>query len=76
MKVDYLDSNKEKSLLCFIKSILKKGTSHKNTAQYTEDFDNFKNKQKAYEVMLFLYVKYIYSESLFNTLYNEIKNKC
>ena len=45
-----------------------------------KDFnDHFKNKQKSteeYEVMSFWCVTIIYSESLFNTLYIEIKHKC
>ena len=35
-----------------------------------------KNKQKVYEVMFFDMQKYVYSESVFNTLYIEIKHKC
>ena len=39
-------------------------------------FDDFKNKQKSvYEVTFFSMRKYLYSEILFNTLYNEIKHK-
>ena len=38
-------------------------------------FDDFKNKQKTYEVMFLLYVKYVYYESVFNTLYIEIEHK-
>ena len=39
-------------------------------------FDDFKNKQKANEVMVFDMLKYTYSDSLFNTLYINIKYKC
>ena len=35
-------------------------------------FDDF----KAYEVMFFDMQKYVYSESVFNTSYIEIKHKC
>ena len=35
-------------------------------------FNDFKAK-KCYEVMFFDMQKYLYSESVFNTLYNEIK---
>ena len=41
-------------------------------------FDNFKNKQKSekvYEVMFFCVIKYVYFESVFNTIYTEIKYK-
>ena len=34
------------------------------------------NDFKKYEVMFFDMYKYIYSESLFSTLYVEIKHKC
>ena len=37
-------------------------------------FNDFKAK-KCYEVMFFDMQKYLYSESVFNTLYNEIKQK-
>ena len=37
-------------------------------------FENFKNK-KVYKVMLFEMQKYVYSESVFNTLYTEINHK-
>ena len=39
-------------------------------------FDNLKNKQKVYAVIFFDMQKCVYSESLFNTLYTEIKHKC
>ena len=32
-------------------------------------FDDFKNKQKMYQVKSFLHIQLLYSESLFNTLY-------
>ena len=39
-------------------------------------FGDLKNTQKVYEVMFFDMWKYVYSESLFNALYNETKQKC
>ena len=39
-------------------------------------YNNFKNKQKAYEVMFYDIDTYVYFVSLFNTLYIEIKRKC
>ena len=40
-------------------------------------FDDFKKQAtKVYKEMLFDMQKYIYSESLLNTLYIEIKSKC
>ena len=45
----------------------------KDTLMALEDF---KNKQKVYEVMFFDTWKYVYSESVFNTLYIEIKHQC
>ena len=38
-------------------------------------FGDFKNEQKMYE-MFFDMLKYVYSESLFSTLYIEMKHKC
>ena len=38
-------------------------------------FEDSKNKRKMYEVMFFDMSKYEYSESVFNTLYIEIKHK-
>ena len=39
-------------------------------------FNHFKNNQKVYEVMFFDMEKYVYSGSVLNTLYIEIKQKC
>ena len=39
-------------------------------------FDDFKNKQKGVEVMFFSMWKYVYSETVLNILYIEIKHKC
>ena len=40
-------------------------------------FNDFKNKQKKVCKVLFFDVwKYVYSESIFNILYTEIKHKC
>ena len=38
-------------------------------------FNNFKNKQQEYEVIFVSIIKCVYSESVFNTLYIEIKQK-
>ena len=38
-------------------------------------FDKFKNKQKSVWSIFFDIWKYVYSESVFNTLYIEIKHK-
>ena len=38
-------------------------------------FHNFKNNQKEYEAIFFDMQKYVYSESVFITLYIEIKHK-
>ena len=38
-------------------------------------FEDFKNKQKVYEVMYFDMQKCVYSESWLNTLFTEIKQK-
>ena len=38
-------------------------------------FDDFKNKQIVYEVVFFEMQKYVFSESVSNTLYIEIKHK-
>ena len=35
-----------------------------------------KTSKKLYEVIFFDISKYVYSESVFNTLCNEIKHKC
>ena len=39
-------------------------------------FDNFKNKQKQCVKYYFLICKSMYSQRVFDTLYNEIKHKC
>ena len=39
-------------------------------------FDNFKNKQESVWSNVFDILKYIYSESVFNALYIEIKHNC
>ena len=39
-------------------------------------FDDFKNKQKSAWSNVFWYVKDVYSESVFNTLYIVIRYKC
>ena len=39
-------------------------------------FDDIKTSKKKYEIMLFDIQKNIYSESVINTLYFEIKRKC
>ena len=38
-------------------------------------FNNFKNKQQEYEVIFVSIIKCVYSESVFKTLYIEIKHK-
>ena len=38
-------------------------------------FDDVKSKQKSVKSNVFIYVKIVYSESLFNTLYIDIKHK-
>ena len=40
-----------------------------------EVFDDFKNKQESIRNNVFWYVKVLYSESIFNTLYIKIKYK-
>ena len=39
-------------------------------------FEDSKNKQKLFELMLCDWWKYVYSESVFNTGNTEIKHKC
>ena len=39
-------------------------------------FDDNENKQKSKWSNIFWYVKYVYFESVFNTLHIEIKHKC
>ena len=67
-----------KLMASFKSLVLSKGWSP-NLASFIRDtmkvFNDFKNKEKLYKVMFFHMSKYIYSESVFNILYIEIKHK-
>ena len=66
---------KNKMFLCIL--LLVPYSCFKDTLKAFDDFkDDFKTSNKVYEVMFFVAQKHVYSESVFNTLYIEIKSKC